>query len=91
MAKAKPQSRILKAARDAKRRAMETVKHADALLRAAQQKAATVARRRRVRQAIRQAGRALQTAAKAALAAGAAAALAAVVGEATRPKKRRGR
>ena len=82
-------ARILKAARDAKRRATEAAKHADALIRAAQQKAETVARRRRVRQAMRQAGRAFQTAAKAALAAGAAAALAALVGEATRARRKR--
>lgn len=86
---AKWRPRLLKAARDAKQRALAAVQHADALMRAARHKAETEARRRKVRQAMRTAGRALKAAGKAALAAGAAAALAAIVSERSQTKAKR--
>jgi hypothetical protein len=82
--------RIIRAAREAKRAAVAAGKHADALLKVARQKAATAARRRRVRKTLRQASQVLKSAGKAALAAGAAAATAAVIHEIElRARKRR--
>jgi hypothetical protein len=81
-------SRILSAAREAKRGALAAAKHADALMKVARQRAETEARRRKLRQTLRVAGRALKSAGKAALAAGVAAAVAAIV-ESRSGKKRK--
>jgi hypothetical protein len=82
-------SRILSAARESKRRAIAAAKQADALIQVARQEAKTVARRRKLRQTLRVAGRALKSAGKAALAAGAAAAVAAIVESRARKKLRK--
>jgi uncharacterized protein (DUF885 family) len=74
-------SRILSAAREAKRGAIVAAKQADALIKVARQQATTMARRRKLRRALRQASRVLKAAGEAALAAGAAAAVAAVAHE----------
>jgi len=74
-------SRILQAAREAKRVAIVAAQQADALMKVARQKAETVARRRKMRRTLQQASRVLKTAGKAALAAGALAAVGAVARE----------
>ena len=74
-------SRILRVAREAKRGAIVAGKQADALIKVARQQATTMARRRKVRRALRQASHVLKAAGEAALAAGAAAAVAAVAHE----------
>jgi hypothetical protein len=79
-------ARILSAARESKRRAIAAAKRADALIQVARQEAETVARRRKLRQTLRVAGRALKAAGKAALAAGAAAAVAAIAESRARKK-----
>jgi mevalonate pyrophosphate decarboxylase len=82
-------ARMLSAARLAKQGALATAKHADALMKAARQEAGTVARRRKLRQTLSVAGRALKAAGKAALAAGAAAAVAAIAESRSRKKRRK--
>ena len=74
-------ARALTAARKAKQGALAAAKQADALLKVARQKAETVARRRKVRQVLRQTSRVMKTAGKAALVAGVMAAMAAVANE----------
>lgn len=81
--------RVVKAAQAAKRGALVAAKHADALIKAARQKAETAARRRKIRRTLQQASRVLKTAGKAALAAGATAAVAAVAREARGSRRRR--
>jgi len=82
-------SRMLSAAREAKRGALAAAKHADALMKVARQRASTEARRRKLRQTLRVAGRALKAAGKAALAAGVAAAVAAIAESRARKKRRK--
>ena len=82
-------ARMLNAAREAKRGAVAAAKHADALMKVARQEAGTVARRRKLRQTLSVAGRALKAAGKAALAAGAAAAVAAIAESRARKKARK--
>lgn len=84
-------ARAVTAARIAKQGALAAAKQADALFKVARQKAETMARRRKVRQMLKQTSRVMKTAGKAALAAGVMAAVAAVASEmrSGRAKKKR--
>jgi hypothetical protein len=81
-------ARMLSAARRAKQGALAAAKHADALMKVAREKATTEARRRKLRQTLRVAGRALKSAGKAALAAGVAAAVATIAESRSRKKQK---
>jgi flagellar motor component MotA len=81
-------SRIRSAAREAKRVAIVAGRQADALMKVAQQRVETMARRRKAQQRLRQASRVLKTAGRAALAAGAVAAVAAIAREVDLGRKR---
>jgi hypothetical protein len=74
-------ARALTAARKAKQGAIAAAKQADALFKVARQKTETIARRRKVRQVLKQTSRVMKAAGKAALVAGVMTAMAAVANE----------